>query len=851
MLEIAPRRAPPSIADLPNPANAVRGVAIAAIEFVNRGGPVQASGGCSVSPALPSGLSAAASGGTCRISGTPSAAAANMEYTVTARNARGTSTASVTLIVREPPATDDIAVSIRRTDSGNLMEEGSGGSGPQFEAVFAITLNGPALSGAIEIPFRISGNHIQPNSNDQGDFYGVSGTPTAFLNDSLGSCQRRFRLSRQTREREACEAAVRGLLGVLRLAPSDHGAQPGSRITTTHTLTIGAKDNGISEAEETFTVTLDNPRGAAASQVKLSADPARLSASATIAGDSPATLSWRQFPGAAQNLQVRSVFQYLRNNSNVPRTELRVEGETVEFRLGLSSALAIPVDLAFDARATDYPAPYNDPVRYNPACCPDLGDPNPRNPNQGRIGAVNSEGVSRIRVQIPAGQMEAVIRILILEDGIAEGPIPEDEGFRDQRLNDDNIPLPLQRRTHPSDPRQGPAVGTVELALVGIETADEGTSTPIIAGPNRAAWLIGASAGERTTYALSGPAELAGTTGGAYTVTLAAAPGAGLPEQQAIAWAVSGGGGNPATAANFGGSFPSGSLTFASGAASGASMSFNIAATGAGADDSNEADKTFVVTLSTTADPAPSFNGNDLQVRITDPDAISVSLARADSGALTAGDSATFTVTLSGGQLTADASIPYTIGGDGITAADVSATGLGSNALSGTLSIAMADSTGPTTTADITVTALADNLNEGMETLTMTLGNTPTTAGAIALTATQADRSATADIAASDPVTVSIARAVGTPATIDEGQSAQFTVTDAALLGEPAAVTLPPPVPAAMAPRVTVSITSGLLSSRACEKGMARVIVPVGWPAAISMLPLLASVGGSVVPPAV
>ncbi|MDD9875129.1 MAG: hypothetical protein OXU22_06290, partial [Gammaproteobacteria bacterium] len=67
---------------------------------------------------------------------------------------------------------------------------------------------------------------------------------------------------------------------------------------------------------------------------------------------------------------------------------------------------------------------------------------------------------------------------------------------------------------------------------------------------------------------------------------------------------------------------------------------------------------------------------------------------------------------------------------------------------------------------------------------------TPTTAGAIALTATQADRSDTADIAASDPIAVSIA--TPTPATQDEGSTVEFPVSfTGASAGSAAAIQVP------------------------------------------------------------
>ena len=87
----------PVLADLTEEVPAYIGVAIAAIVFENTGGDV-ASDGCTVAPALPMGLTLAVAGGSCQITGIPAATpTANLELTITAKNATSMDAATVTI----------------------------------------------------------------------------------------------------------------------------------------------------------------------------------------------------------------------------------------------------------------------------------------------------------------------------------------------------------------------------------------------------------------------------------------------------------------------------------------------------------------------------------------------------------------------------------------------------------------------------------------------------------------------------------------------------------------------------------------------------------------------------------
>ena len=180
-------------------------------------------------------------------------------------------------------------------------------------------------------------------------------------------------------------------------------------------------------------------------------------------------------------------------------------------------------------------------------------------------------------------------------------------------------------------------------------------------------------------------------------------------------------------------------------------------------DTLNEPDETFTVTI--TGSDGTDDSGT---VTITDNDAITVSIARIDSGdlpetSITPGDNdAVFRVTLAGGQLTEEALIPMVVAGD-IVADEVNyqispdSVRFGGVPIGRVLIIPATVSSGPTTTVDITVTPVNDNLNEPAETVELKLrdsipltSSTLTTAGRIMLSRTVAELTASATIAASD-----------------------------------------------------------------------------------------------------
>ena len=248
-----------------------------------------------------------------------------------------------------------------------------------------------------------------------------------------------------------------------------------------------------------------------------------------------------------------------------------------------------------------------------------------------------------------------------------------------------------------------------------------------------------------------------------------------------------------AAAADFiGGSLPSGTFTYSDRQTA---SSFNIGIAG---DNLNESSETFTIHFSIRSIDRPNTDGEGgfslpqpLTVTIIDDDDITYAFG-SDSSAAEGNSGGTggvvrLPVTLSGatlgGQYTT-ITVPFTID-SGSTAGD------------GDYSIAPNDGnlqfdvgSGGSLTADIVITAVPNNLNEADKTVIINLGPVadmrPRAGDNIVLTATVADQSATATITDDDAITVTIA--APNPATVEEGATAEFSVT---LTGDPQPILQP------------------------------------------------------------
>ena len=311
-------------------------------------------------------------------------------------------------------------------------------------------------------------------------------------------------------------------------------------------------------------------------------------------------------------------------------------------------------------------------------------------------------------------------------------------------------------------PAGGGAAGGIALAAA----ADAGTATATIADGGVA---------ERS-FSLAGPAVLAEGESATYTVRY----GGSMPldAEATVAVSVAGTGAAMAAAADFAGSaLPSATLIFAQGVAAGAAAAVGTLMFTVADDMLSEPAEGFQVSVAISGGSTAVLVNERVASAIAASDPVTVTSVAGPAMPVAEGAAASFELSLSGGELTAAATIPYRIGG--VAASDIM------GGLRGELTVA----SGTAATATLVLTVLADGLNEDAETLTLTLGAPAGGGGGLALAAGAG--TATATIAASDPVTVAVAVPSGS-ATVNEGGIAEFAVTLAgAAMGSAAAATVP------------------------------------------------------------
>ncbi|MDD9827038.1 MAG: hypothetical protein OXU92_01460, partial [Deltaproteobacteria bacterium] len=201
-------------------------------------------------------------------------------------------------------------------------------------------------------------------------------------------------------------------------------------------------------------------------------------------------------------------------------------------------------------------------------------------------------------------------------------------------------------------------------------------------------------------------------------------------------------------------------------------------------DNLNEAGETFAVSVSNsqvTSSGAVAAAASPRTFTITDDDPITYGIApvSGQSATLSEGGSASFTITLSGGRLPADARVTASVTG-AVDSGDYNITapgGIGEAAQSAAvLLVAQSSPTSGAATASgvFSLSITADQLNEAAETLTVSIA-APEFSGSGVLTA--GETSAMLSIRQSDPLTVSVTRS--SPAGdggVDEGQAVVFRV---------------------------------------------------------------------------
>ena len=231
--------------------------------------------------------------------------------------------------------------------------------------------------------------------------------------------------------------------------------------------------------------------------------------------------------------------------------------------------------------------------------------------------------------------------------------------------------------------------------------------------------------------------------------------GAGFAEARSVMWEIVHG---TTTATDFFGA-TSGMVSLGPSAAT---ASFTVGIAG---DSLNEATERFSIEASVedSVSDGGTDSGDPFEVSITDDDELVVTVS-ADTGEVSEGATASFTVTLSEGTPTADVEVSFMLRGSAVGgAADAG----GDYAIvASPLVIAPG-----TTIGEVMLPIHADNLNESTETLALTLDSAATSAG---LTSLGASTMAEVIIRQSDAAEVVLARSSGEEAS--EGGTAEFVL---------------------------------------------------------------------------
>ncbi|MDD9853307.1 MAG: putative Ig domain-containing protein, partial [Deltaproteobacteria bacterium] len=318
---------------------------------------------------------------------------------------------------------------------------------------------------------------------------------------------------------------------------------------------------------------------------------------------------------------------------------------------------------------------------------------------------------------------------------------------------------------------------TLSVTLGTINVGAAGGEAEAAASPNNAASVTVNYLSAAHTISFTNPATSIVEGGSAtYTVSRSGPDIAGAAGI-VLRWAYAAGATNPASAADFAGSAApaGGTLTF-TGSQTTRTFSINTAE-----DALSEPGETFTLSLSAT----PAVLGSEGGVVL--PSAISVTIGESDrpvtlriaapGSDLTEGTASNFTVSFTENVTTTAPitvywrNLPTDISTDTARNPDFDAVGLSGNTV-----IAAGQNS-----AVIAITPSADNHNEGPETFTIRITsvdpNSNQRGGPIAAPVIGLPHSAHATIAASDPLTVRLARRSGQTGAVVEGGDAEFTVS--------------------------------------------------------------------------
>ncbi|NDE16352.1 hypothetical protein EBZ80_15610, partial [bacterium] len=184
----------PALADITSTRTFVAGAAATPLTFTNTGSAVTS---CSVSPALPAGLSVTVIGGTCVITGTPATTTATTIYSITSAAVSGlTDTATVSITTTGGLVADGLALLLDASNtssypgSGTTWYDLTGNqkhatfqNGPVFSSAGASSISFDGIDDYAEGPIAVTGN---TNATMTGWVYVYLNTAGTFFKNSAG-----------------------------------------------------------------------------------------------------------------------------------------------------------------------------------------------------------------------------------------------------------------------------------------------------------------------------------------------------------------------------------------------------------------------------------------------------------------------------------------------------------------------------------------------------------------------------------------------------------------------------------------------------------------------------------------
>ena len=593
--------------------------------------------------------------------------------------------------------TDEEALTVSVAADATAVDEGS-------PAVFTVTVSGAESTAPVTVTYRVAGT-----ATSGADYTAPSGSLTIDTGEASGTITIQTSEDMVLEPGETLDVTLTNASTALGTVTADTTTTVQTTISDTTTVTVSVvAGNAVSEGTDaTFTVTLS---GAVASDVTVnwatSDDTAVAASDYTAVASTALTFE----PGAplSQTLTVATLDDNLAEGDEAFTVTLT--GSDLPDRVTISPATA-QATLTDDDPAT-VSVVWQGPVTEGGTAAFTLSlsgaAASPVEVNWSTSNGTAESGsdytaVTSGTATFAAGSTQAqTLSVTTLEDMLAEG----NETFT-VTLTGSNLP-------------DGVTIGTATAQ--GTLTDDDPATVSV-------AW--------------QGPVTEGGTA--TFTVTLSGA----ADDPVTVNWTTSNGtadSGSDYTAVS------STAVTFPAGSTQAQTLSVTTLQ-----DTTAEGDETFTVTLAAPDLPGGvSLGTASATATITDDEELTVSVA-ADAATVEEGSPAAFTVTVAGGESTADVTVTYEVSGTATSGTDYTAP-------DGTLTL-----TAGTSSGTITIPTSEDMVLDPGETLVVTLTAATTTLGTVTADTT----TATTTITDTDGVTVSVAAGDA----VAEGTDATFTVT--------------------------------------------------------------------------